>query len=212
MQGKPGMLWTPPTGTLKKKKCRSRGKKKKFVNGVSTSRAVSVNKVVVNNINVNSQLPSLGQDDFPTLMDKQVEWETPLEEQEDTDVNDTDAVAAEEESESKSNKNLSDVASIASTTSSSSSSLGKQKTGTTMTLAGYAAALRNTIVNPVVHVDAPLKSATSEIAMRPAGKRKEEPSKPVVTVAVAPAVVPAVKPSPWGGSRSFVDVLRTSSA
>jgi hypothetical protein len=142
--------------------------------------------------------PSLSEDDFPTLLDNHVEWETPLEEQEDINKK-------EEESDSKaSSKNLSDMASTATTTSTSSSSIDKQRT----TL-GYAAALRKAIVNPTVSApsSSKLNAVSKEFTVHPTGKRREESS----TQPVIPAVLPVAKPAKWGGTRSFVDVLRKAS-
>jgi hypothetical protein len=182
----------------KKKKTRSRGKRKKktvSADGTELVKATPVESVAEHSamLPVQSSL-SLGEDEFPTLLDNHVEWETPLEEQEE-DVNDV-----EEESASKS-------ASTATTTSTSSSSLDKQRTKV-----GYAAALRKAVVNPDVAVVAPSSSSkmnavSKEFVMPPTGKRKEEPS---IIHPVAPAVLPVAKPAQWGGTRSFVDVLRIS--
>jgi hypothetical protein len=198
----PTMPWASPVGALqvstaetaslpKKKKTRSRGKRKKKTVSSSGDAAVKA----LENVSELSAVPiqvqaSLSEDDFPTLLDNHVEWETPLEEHE--DVNNK-----EEESDSKSSsKNLSDMASTATTSSCSSS-----------TTLGYAAALRKAIANPTA-VAAPSNTVSKEIVMPPTGKRKEEESP---TLPVASAVLPAVKPAKWGGGRSFVDVLRTSS-
>jgi hypothetical protein len=196
----PTMPWESPAGSLqvstaatvpKKKKTRSRGKRKKKTVSSSGDAAVKA----LENVSELSAVPiqvqaSLSEDDFPTLLDNHVEWETPLEEHE--DVNNK-----EEESDSKSSsKNLSDMASTATTSSCSSS-----------TTLGYAAALRKAIANPTA-VAAPSNTVSKEIVMPPTGKRKEEESP---TLPVASAVLPAVKPAKWGGGRSFVDVLRTSS-
>jgi hypothetical protein len=204
----PSMPWASPAGSLqdptaavaplpKKKKTRSRGKRKKKTLSSSGDAAVkaleNVAELSATPIQVRAHL---SEDDFPTLLDDHVEWETPLEEHE--DVNNK-----EEESDSKSSsKNLSDMASTATTSSCSSS-----------TTLGYAAALRKAIATPTA-VAAPSSSSSSktnavskEIVMAPTGKRKEESS----TLPVAPAVLPVAKPAKWGGTRSFVDVLRTSS-
>jgi hypothetical protein len=191
----------------KKKKTRSRGKRKKKTTVLSADGA-EVKVTPVESVAEHSVAPpieatlSLGEDDFPTLLDNHVEWETPLEEQE--DVHDVE----EEESASKSSlRNLSDVASTATTTSTSSSSLDKQRTKV-----GYAAALRKAIADPdvAVAVAAPssskMNAVSKEFVMPPTGKRKEETS----ADPVATAVLPVAKPAQWGGTRSFVDVLRTS--
>jgi hypothetical protein len=169
----------------KKKKTRSRGKrKKKTVSADGTEVKVTPVESVAEHsamLPVQSSL-SLGEDEFPTLLDNHVEWETPLEEQE--DVNDVE----EEESASKS-------ASTATTTSTTSSPLDKQRRRLR-----YAAASRKAIVNLDVAVAAPSSSSSSkmnavskEFVMPPTGKRKEESSTHPVTT---PAVLAVVKPAP----------------
>jgi hypothetical protein len=206
----PTVPWMSPAGAEavsslpKKKKTRSRGKRKKKGQTVSSSEGTEVkaleNVAELSALSIQVQA-SLSEDDFPTLLDNHVEWETPLEEHE--DVNNKE----EEESDSKSSsKNLSDMASTATTTSTSSSSVDKQKA----TL-GYAAALRKAIANPDVVAAPSLSSSktnavSKEITVPPTGKRNEEsPTHPV-----ASAVLPVVQPAKWGGGRSFVDVLRKS--
>jgi hypothetical protein len=208
----PTMPWMSSAGAAsaslqvslpKKKKTRSRGKRKKKT--VSSSEGTEVkaleNVAEISALSIQVQA-SLSEDDFPTLLDNHVEWETPIEEHE--DVNNKE----EEESDSKSSsKNLSDMASTATTTSTSSSSVDKQKT----TL-GYAAALRKAIADPTAVADPSSSSSktnavSKEIVVTPTDKRNQEsPTHPV-----ASAVLPAVEPVKWGGGRSFVNVLRTSS-
>lgn len=197
----PNKPWASPVGSLaavgKKKKTRTRGKrKKKTVSSQGATEVRVLEKVAeISAVLVQVQQPSLSEDDFPTLLDNHVEWETPLEEQE--DVNNK-----EEESESKSSsKNLSDMASTATTASSSSSSIDKQRTTATL---GYAAALRKAIANPTA-VAAP--SVSKEISIPPTDQRNEESS----TLPVTPDVIPVVNPAKWVSGRSFVDILRTSS-
>jgi hypothetical protein len=201
----PTMPWASTTVSLqvstaslpKKKKTRSRGKRKKKTVSSSSDAAVKAVENVADLPTVPIQVEaSLSEDDYPTLLDNHVEWETPLEKHE--YVNNK-----EEESGSKSSsKNLSDMASTATTSSCSSS-----------TTLGYAAALRKAIANPD-DVAAPSSSSSKtntvskEIVIPPTGKREEEGSP---THAVAPAVLSAAKPAECGGTRSFVDVLRTSS-
>ena len=158
--------------------------------------------------------PALSEDNFPTLLDNRVEWETAAPMQEDKSEKMTNAtdkiivdkdeklVEDDEDTELKSSKMCSDSASTATTTSSSTEP-GPKKIG-------YAAALKT------VKPDEPSRSEAS--------KPENQPSEPIspdtvteikevqkeVTSDTSASV--SVKAPVWGGGRSFADILRQPQA
>jgi hypothetical protein len=154
--------------------------------------------------------PTLGEDNFPTLQDKKVEWETPptagLEDDEKYDKHEDDDADDEEDKEDpKSVKALSDVASTATTTSSSTESTphGKKLWGT---VGGYAAALMKQAVVP------PPVSETKVAILPVSTESKAGHFSALSHKATAPAPVVTVSTPKWGGIRSFADVLRQEEA
>jgi len=159
--------------------------------------------------------PSLGEDDFPSLQDKKVEWETtlPAYGDDDKDIDDNVKNNDEEDEEDdddqdptkSSNRSVSDVASTVTTSSSSmdwSSAAGKMST---TTLRGYAAAL---MLNPSRK---PLQSAPT---LPPRPYTLSDPSKVLAAAIQEPslttsATVTQIKPPKWGRGRSFADILRS---
>ena len=135
----PVMPWFPPVPEpTKRKKKKTRGKKKRGPTLLSRGgdKADSTTKALP---------PTLGEDNFPTLQDKRVEWETPCvvesECQERHGSNSSEGEEFEDriekEDEPRSLKAMSDGASTATTTSSSLESVPKK----TVPSVGYAAVL-----------------------------------------------------------------------
>lgn len=183
----PAPLWLAPLPTRRKKKVRSKKRrgKKSSVKPTPDEGSTDKSKVTVGP-------PTLGEEDFPTLQDKQVEWQTPceLDAAEDTD---SDKESTKDDWDSSDNrrslKTVSDVASTATTTSSSTDSTpnGKKAWGS----GGYAAALMQQ-VPPAVTENKPV-------------------SIPAASLEVPAPVVNVPKPT-WGGVRSFAVALRKGSS
>lgn len=208
----PNAAWIPRLEG-KKRKNKKRGKKKRGGAAVVASKVpipAVVQPAAPADTDAATKRPLLlGEVDFPSLLDKHVEWETPLEEQ--------DEDASGEEQTTSSKNGVSDVASTATTTSSSSSLLPIKQT--TTVVGGYAAALlKSPVPLPSINAQASgvavaaavavaadvaarrVDTVASKSSVAPNGKRREEP-------AVGPATV--TKVSPWGGPRSFVDVCKS---
>jgi hypothetical protein len=169
----------------------------------------------------NAAGPPLTVDNFPTLHDEKVEWETkkPVdevvekdngedsEEDDDDDTLDGDRKTPppEEdelgENEPKSIKTLSDVASTATTTSSSMESFKKQPP----VMGCYAAALLKTPAPPMEATAAvPTSPKTAMSVVVP-----QETDKVVVEAKAREERAPVqITPPSWGGGRSFADILR----
>ena len=173
-------LWAPqpPVPSRKKKK---RSKKKARRARVKASRPKE---------NPESPPPSMGEDNFPDLQDKKVEWESIPEEY--TKAGNEDSKHDDDEGP----KSLrSDAASTATTTSSSTESNNTGKK--TLPSFGYAAAL--------MKAPSPSTLSTAQVATTAKGMTPN-------TLAITESEVSArvvVQPPTWGHGRSFADVLKT---
>lgn len=155
--------------------------------------------------------PSMGEDDFPTLQDKKVEWDTmPVERENEKAIGGIEDEEEEEDEDTRrsSNKSLSDGASTATTTSSSLDSTSRK------TLGGYAAALRKapapttiTETSPVVTPKRSQSATTLSSSMTSPAKAPKVKVTAPATEEAPPAPVVIAPPS-WGGGRSFADILR----
>jgi len=186
----------------KKKRAKKRPKKK------------SANKESVR-FETKEPVLSFTEDHFPSLQDETVEWETERVQVEDSpeDANEDDyseesTKNEEDEEEPKSARALSDAASTATTTSSTNTTLSASGFDVVPKKEGYAAVVRKATGAPsiqeVVASDAVVASpgAREEAERNPDNDRKAPPAAPpVVSITSAPQ-------SSWGGSLSFVDVVR----
>lgn len=218
----PVMPWVPPVPEVgseavgaspKRKKKKVRGKKKKTGANASSTAAGKKGKKEPAKPSPPPP-PTLGEENFPTLQDKTVEWDTTavvvdkpqarrgsntsdVEDYEDEDErNDKSVDAEDDKDEPKSVKAMSDGASTATTTSSSLESVPKKTTPTV----GYAAALMG---KP--------SSSTSFLSEGQPGFQTNVDSKPDVSKVpedepVSTSLAP--KSDTWGGRRSFAEILR----
>lgn len=218
----PVMPWVPPMpevgseaaeASSKRKKKKVRGKKKKT--GTNASSAAGNSKKGKKEPAKPSPPPppTLGEENFPTLQDKTVEWDTTavvvdkpqarrgsntsdVEDFEYEDErNDKSVDAEDDKDEPKSVKAMSDGASTATTTSSSLESVPKK----TFPTVGYAAALMGKPGGSGVLSDGQPSFQTNVDSKPDVSKVPED--KPVST-SLAP------KSDVWGGRRSFADILR----
>lgn len=217
----PVMLWVPPvpdTGAdpAKRKKKKSRGKKKR--SGATGKKGKKeVTKATP------PPPPTLGEENFPTLQDKTVEWDTSSDveakgpqrrgsnssssststSEEDDSEDEEERIAKEDYLEDekegpKSFKAMSDGASTATTTSSSMESVPKK----TLPGVGYAAALMGKS-NPRPDSEGQVsKVPVALVAPKP--DVSKVPEDQPVSASLAP------KSESWGGRRSFADMLRIS--
>lgn len=199
---------SPSTQKKKKKKQQQRKKSKK-----GNSSKKQHQKQSQMEFETMSTPPSLGEEDFPTLQDKKVEWDTmPVGHTMHKNKSESFDEDAEDDGENRpsSTKSLSDAASTATTTSSSLDSVRK------ITLGGYAAALRKapsptTITETPKPVESP-QEAPQKTAQkkRRAGESKKVSSgkltNPHRDESLTATVV--VTPPTWGRGRSFADIVR----
>lgn len=183
----------------KKKRSKKRAKKK------------SANKESVR-FETKEPVLSFTKDHFPSLQEETVEWETERVQVEDSpeDANEDDysEESKEDEGEPKSARALSDAASTATTTSSTNTTLSASGFDVVPKKEGYAAVVRKATGAPsiqeVVASGAVVASPAARVEAKrnPDNDRKAPPAAPpVVSITSAPQ-------SSWGGSLSFVDVVR----
>ena len=176
--------------------------------------------------------PSLDEDNFPTLQDKKIAWETISEEdstcsKDERDVKDreddgidgdeqpiqervVDHVETPRSSLSSFSKAMSDGASTATTTSSSTESFPKK--AVVFPVGGYAAALM-TAPSPKTTAS---KASTSSLGGGKSKAQEQRQDKPSVSDATEDMTAAAlsgpppmvVRPPTWGQGRSFADILR----
>ena len=182
----PAPLWITPLPPKRKRRVRTRKKKGKSKGDTAKTEPNTNDSGESATTASKHSPPTLGEDEFPTLQDKQVEWETPNELEGNGMESDKDA----SEDNRKSIKTMSDVASTATTTSSSTESTPHGKKNW-----GYAAALMKQ-VPPAVNENTPA-ALPSESDIQTLSLDDKVPS-PVVNVPTAT----------WGGSNSFASVLR----
>lgn len=162
------------------------------------------------------ELPSFGEHDFPSLQEKQVEFDKiPADVRSDDDCCN--------KMSSSSTKSVSDAASTVTTSSSSMDSDNNNKKSSA-TLGGYAAALLNP--SPAYPAKVTASSASNTTTKATPLTLKPRPSSPVAapteagndcekqaeaktTEADTPIVI---KPPTWGRGRSFADILRTETS
>ena len=209
----PVMPWVPPVPgvgdePVKRKRKKSRGKKKKV--GASAAGKKGKNEPAKPAL---PPPPTLGEENFPTLQDKTVEFDkvpvvedkgqvrrnsnsSDVDDYEDEEQNEKADDIEDEKDDRKSVKAMSDGASTATTTSSSLESLPKKPT------VGYAAALMGKQGGSEGRTDKSSSvSAPSMEAKRDVAKVPED--RPISTSL-------ATKSDAWGGRRSFAEIVRVS--
>eukprot|EP00977_Amphora_coffeiformis_P015979 scaffold4833_cov233-Amphora_coffeaeformis.AAC.14 len=207
----PVMPWAPPIveaggGPVKRRKKKNRGKKKKAV-----ATAVSKKGKKESTKATAPPPPTLGEENFPTLQDKTVEWDTTsvvvgknqqrrgsnfseVEDFEDEeDRNEKGDDLEDDKDERKSLKAMSDGASTATTTSSSLESVVKK----TLPKVGYAAALMGK-TDLGSESEAPVAVVDSKVEVA-----KVPEDQPLSTTLGSAS-------DDWGGRRSFAEILRVS--
>ena len=218
----PVMPWVPPVPEVgseavgaspkqKKKKVRGKKKKKTGTNASSTAAGKKGKKEPAKPSP--PPPPTLGEENFPTLQDKTVEWDTTavvvdkpqarrgsntsdVDDYEDEDErNDKSVDAEDDKDEPKSVKAMSDGASTATTTSSSLESVPKK----TIPTVGYAAALMGKPGSSSFLSEGQSASQTNVDSKPDVSKVPEDGP---VSISLAP------KSETWGGRRSFADILR----
>lgn len=209
----PVMPWVPPipeagSEPVKRKKKKSRGRKKK--SGAAAASQRGKNKETSKA--TSPPPPTLGEENFPTLQDKTVEWDTTSvvvekdqqrrgsnfsgvgDSEDEEERNEKGDDLEDDKDERKSFKAMSDGASTATTTSSSLESLPKK----TLPTVGYAAALMG---KP--DEGKPVEAPTVAVVDSKAEVNKVPEDKPVST-SLAP------RAESGGGRHSFADILRVS--
>ena len=172
-------VWMEPTRKKKKKKrCKKKKKKDSATSAVPAP-------------------PSMGEDNFPTLQDKKVEWETSPDDDDDKDGDGKHGM----DDDPKSLKTVSDAASTATTTSSSVESMMQPKK--TLPAGGYAAALLKTA--PVIREPVNNEEVAAE-------KQVASPNAPAVASAEKEQTPMVITPPSWGGGRTFADVIKKETA
>lgn len=188
----------------KKKKKKKRSKKNKKKSGGKQATPKNGNAVTKPEGTAPAP-PKLGEEDFPTLQDTTVEWETPISVERDDDKNEDDSHGLHR-SGNKSSISLSDAASTATTISSSLDSQMPKKA-----LGGYAAALLKTTTTPspttITEVPATDPRQASKGMAPPVPKLSTSKSAPQL-VQTTPMVI---APPAWG-RLSFADMLREEAA
>ena len=207
----PVMPWVPPIPEvggepIKRKKKKTRGKKKKAGAVVASKKGKKETAKATP-----PPPPTLGEENFPTLQDKTVEWDTTsvvvgkdqqrrgsnfseVEDFEDEEErNEKGDDLEDDKDERKSIKAMSDGASTTTTTSSSLESVPKR----TLPNVGYAAALMG---KPNLG-----KSSEAPVAIV---DPKAEVTKVPEDQTLSPTLAP--RSDGWGGRRSFADILRVS--
>jgi len=159
--------------------------------------------------------PSLGEEEFPSLQEKKVEWGTLNPPEQDKNLGEDDGEEGSENMKASSVKSVSDAASTVTTSSSSLDSTPKKALG------GYAAALLNSSPAPTKKVMTQSQSSPAPASVRRAQPPSSAGAAPKMdaglsSTAAKPEMKPSasapmpVNPPSWGRGRSFADILRTA--